>query len=170
MDKKTKEALVALVRALMNEEGGREADKYREDNDRLYCENSGLRDELSRLKADYKSSEKRNFELLAENEELIEKRERLERKLDSVYEEYEYALVLQTERENKCVQLELTIEKLQEQADIDKMQIALYDKENKELRKKFAFLKELVRRMGQCVAVDVPDRDVYAAEENNNEN
>lgn len=142
MDKKTKEALVSLVRALMNEEDGREADKYREDNDRLYCEISGLRDELRKLNEQY----------------------------DRVSEEYEYMLALQTEYENKCVQLELAVEKLQEQADIDKVQIALYDKENKELRQKHAFLKELVRRMGEVVSVDVPERDVYAAEENNNEN
>ena len=142
MDKKTKDALVALVKALMNEEDGREADKYREDNDRLCCENSGLRDELRKLKEQY----------------------------DSVSEEYEYALALLTEYENKIVEMELEVEKLQEQADIDKMQIALYDKENKELRMKHAFLKEYVRRMGEVVSADVPERDVYAAEENNNEN
>lgn len=140
MDKKTKDALVALVKALMNDdEDGREADKYREDNDRLYCENSGLRDELRKLKEKY----------------------------DSVSEDYEYVLALQTEYENKIVEMELAVEKLQEQADIDKMQIALYDKENKELRRKFAMLKDIVgKACGEAFLVyEVPVGNVYAEDD-----
>ncbi len=43
--------------------------------------------------------------------------------------------------------MKMDLQKLQEQADIDKMQIALYDKENKELRKNYATLMEIVREV-----------------------
>ena len=42
---------------------------------------------------------------------------------------------------------EATIKDLQEQADIDKMQIALYDKENKELRKQLRELQEVMEKI-----------------------